>query len=85
MLFPITPEVFHRVKFRGISWETFHPDFTLQAFQVRTHESAAVGGYAIPYDEQFALNVTLQVFQEINHLLGLDCTRIETKVKVPPR
>ena len=85
MLFPVSPEVFNRVEFRGISWETFHPDFALQAFQILPHESAAVGGHAVPDDEQLALNVTLQVFQEIDHLLGLDRTGVEAKVKVPPR
>ena len=85
VLFPVTPEVLHGVKLRGISWETFHPDFALQAFQVRTHESAAVGGHAIPHDEQLAFDVTLEVFQEIDDLLGLDRTGVEAKVKVPPR
>jgi len=32
VLFPVPPVVFHRVEFRGISWKTFHPDFTLQNF-----------------------------------------------------
>ena len=50
-----------------------------------THESAAVGGHAVPDDEQLALDVTLEVFQEIDHLLGLDRTGVEAKVKVPPR
>ena len=85
MLFPVAPEVLHWIEFRGISRETFHPDFALQAFQVRTHESAAMGGHAVPDDEKLALNVTLKVFQEIDHLFGLDRTGVETKVKVPPR
>src|SRR5271156_181586 len=29
VLFPITPEVLHRVEFRCIRRETFHPDFTV--------------------------------------------------------
>ena len=82
VLFPVTPEVLDRVKFRGISRETFYPDFALQAFQIRTHESAAVGGYTIPDDEEFTFDVTLKVLQEINHLLGLDRTGVEAKVKV---
>jgi len=84
VLFPVTPEVLHRIEFRGISWETFHPDFALQAFQVGPHQLAAVGGHAVPDDEQPALDVTLQVFQEIDHLLGLDRTGVEAKIKVPP-
>jgi hypothetical protein len=85
MLFPITPKVLHWVEFRGICWEPFYPDFALQAFQVLTHKSAAMGSHAVPDDEQLALNVTLEVFQEIDHLLGLDRTGVEAKVKVPPR
>ena len=85
MLFPVSPEVLHRVEFRGISRETFHPDFALQAFQIRPYELAAVGGHSIPDDQQLALDVTLEVFQEIDYLLGLDCTWVEAEVKVPPR
>ena len=84
VLFPVTPEVLNRVEFRGISWETFHPDFALQTFQVRPHESAAMSGHAVPDDEQLALDVTLEVFQEIDHLLGLNRTGVEAKIKVPP-
>ena len=57
----------------------------MQTFQVCAHGSAAVGGHAVPDDEQLALDVTLEVFQEIDHLLGLDRTGVEAKVKVPPR
>ena len=85
MLLPVSPEVLYWVEFRRISRETFHPDFALQAFQVRPYQLAAVGGYAIPDNEKFTFDVTLQVFQEIDHLLGLNRTGVETKVKVPPR
>ncbi len=85
VLFPVTPEVLHRVKFRGIGRETFHPDFAMQTFQVRPHQLAAVSGHAVPDDEQLALDVTLEVFQKVDHLLGLDCTGVKAKVKVPPR
>jgi len=57
----------------------------MQTFQVLTHESAAVGCHAVPDDEELALDVTLEVFQEIDYLLGLDRTGVEAKVKVPPR
>ena len=85
VLLPISPEVLYWVEFRRISRETFHPDFTAQTSQVLTHESAAVCGYAVPDDEELALDVTLEVLQEIDHLLCLDRTGVETKVKVPPR
>jgi len=56
MLLPVAPQVLHRVEFRGISRETFHPDFTVQTSQVLTHQAAAVGGHAVPDDEQLALD-----------------------------
>jgi hypothetical protein len=62
VLFPITPEVLHGVKFRGISREAFYPDFALQTLQVRPHESAAVGGHAVPDDKEVAFDVSLEVF-----------------------
>jgi len=85
VLFPVTPEILYGVEFRGVSWETFYPDFTVQTFQVLTHEAAAMGGHAVPDDEKFTFDVTLKVFQEIDHLLGLDRTGVEAKIKVPPR
>ena len=57
----------------------------MQTFQVCPHQLAAVCGHAVPDNEQSAFDVTLQVFQEIDHLLGLDRTGVEAKVKVPPR
>ena len=85
MLFPVSPEVFNRVEFRGIGRETFHPNFAMQTFQVRSHQLAAVGGHAVPDYEQLAFDVSLEVFQKINYLLGLDRTGVEAKVKIPPR
>ena len=44
-----------------------------------------MGSHAVPDEKQSAFDVTLQVFQEIDHLLGLDRTGVEAKIKVPPR
>jgi hypothetical protein len=85
MLFPVSPEVLYRVEFRRICRETFHPDFAAQTFQICLYELTAVGGYSIPDDEQLAFDVTLEMLQEIDHLLGLDRAGVEAKVKVPPR
>ena len=85
MLFPIPPEVLYWVKFWGIGRETFHPDFALQTFQILPHQLAPVGGHAVPDDKQLALHMTLEMFEEIDHLLGLDRAGVEAKVKVPPR
>ena len=84
VLFPVAPEVFDGVKFRSIGWETLQPDFAAQALQVRSHQLATVSGHSVPDDERLAFDVTLEVFQEIDHLLGLDRTGVEAKVKVPP-
>jgi hypothetical protein len=46
---------------------------------------AAVGCNAVPDDKKFAFDVTLEVFQEIDYLLGFDRAGVEAKVKVPPR
>jgi hypothetical protein len=85
MLFPVSPEVLYRVEFRRICRETFHPDFAAQTFQICLYELTAVGGYSIPDDEQLAFDVTLEMLQEIDHLLGLDRAGVEAKVKVSPR
>ncbi len=85
VLFPVAPEILDRVEFGGIGGETFNPDFTVQAFQVRPHKVAAMSGYAVPDDEEVTFDVTLEVFQKIDHLLGFDRTGVEAKVKVPPR
>ncbi len=84
-MLPVSPYVLYRVKFRSIGRETFHPDFSTQTFQICPDELAAVSGYSVPDDEQPALHMALEVFQEINHLLGFDRTVAEAKVEVPPR
>jgi len=62
VLFPVAPEVFDGIEFWGIRRKSFHPDFTMQTFQVRPHQLAAVGGYAVPDDEQLASDMSLEVF-----------------------
>jgi len=57
----------------------------MQTFQVVPHQLAAVGCNAVPDDKKFAFDVTLEVFQEIDYLLGFDRAGVEAKVKVPPR
>ena len=57
----------------------------METFQVSPHQLAAVSGYAVPDDEELTSDMTLEVFQKIDHLLGLDRTGVEAKVKVPPR
>jgi len=44
-----------------------------------------VRSHAVPDNEQLSSDVALEVFQEIDHLLGLDRTGVKAKVKVPPR
>jgi hypothetical protein len=85
VLFPVPPEVFYGIEFWGIGRKALNPYFAAQTGQILTHESAAVSGHAVPDDEQLALHMTLEMFEEIDYLLGLDRAWVEAKVKVPPR
>jgi hypothetical protein len=84
MLFPITPEILHRVEFGGVRRETFHPDFAVESGDVLADELAAMDAGPVPDDEQLAGDMALQMAQKLDDPLAGDGSLVEPEVKVPP-
>src|ERR1019366_6908945 len=83
MLFAISPDVFDRIEFRRIGWQTLQMDAALLLSHVFLYQSAAVDGQTIPNDGQSAANVMLKMFQKCDHLRSLDTAGEESEVEIP--
>src|ERR1700679_1741049 len=83
MLLAISPDVFDRIEFRGIGWQTLEVDGAMLLSHGFLYQSAAVRGQAIPDDRQLSANVLLEVLQKLDHLRGLDAAGEEPEVEIP--
>ena len=83
MLLAISPDVFDRIQFRCIGWQTLQMDVAVLLSDVFPDQSAAVRGQSIPDDCKPAANVLLEVFQKLEHLRGLDAAGEESEVEIP--
>src|SRR5438034_8021336 len=83
MLLAITPDVFDRIKFRCIGWQTLQMNAATLLGDIFPDQSATVRGQTIPDDRQAPANVLLEVFQKLDHLRSLDAAGKESKVEIP--
>lgn len=83
MLLAISPDVFDRIKFRCIGWQTLQMDAAALLRDVFPDQSATVRGQTIPDDREPAANVLLEVFEKLDHLRGLDAADEKSEVKIP--
>lgn len=83
-LLPVSPEVFDRVEFGGVSRKTFHPEFPLKGGEVIADEMASVNGGTVPDYQKLARHMVLEMFEKLDHLGALDGPLKEAKIKVPP-
>ena len=85
MLFPMTPDVLHRIQFRSVCRKVFDLDVAAQTRKMVPHDAAAVGRQAVPDDQQRTVNVANESLQEIDDLGTLNGTRIEPEIETPKR
>lgn len=83
MLLAISPDVFDRIKFRCIGWQTLQMNVAVLLGNVFPDQPAAVRGQTIPDDRQLAANVQLEVFEKLDHLRSLDAAGEEAEVEIP--
>ena len=83
MLFAISPDVFDRIQFRGIGWQTLQMDVAVLLRNIIPDQAAAVRGQTIPDDREPPANVLLEVLEKLDHLRGLDAAGKEPKVEIP--
>jgi hypothetical protein len=83
MVLPVTPQIFHRIEFRGIGGKVFDGDLAVQGIQELTDEPAPVCWQPVPHDQQRGLEVAEEVGQEDNRLLLADRFLENLKIEVP--
>lgn len=85
MLLAISPDVFDRIKFRSIGWQTLQMDAAVLLRDVFPDQSAAVRGQTIPKDREQAADVLLEMFEKLDHLRCLDAAGEKSEVEIPNR
>ena len=83
MLLAISPDVFHRVEFRSVSRQILQKDLSTLRRHKLAHQTAAMGGQAIPNNRQLGADVSLKMFEKLDHLRGLDAAGEESEVEIP--
>ena len=68
-MFPPAPEVFDGVEFGCVGGEAFYPYVAALVAQELADFSAAVGGEAVPDDEEFAGGLFFEAFEEVDDLV----------------
>src|ERR1051325_9814166 len=83
MLFAVTPDVFHRIEFRGIGGKVIQVDLPAQPSHILTDGPTAVRWQSIPNDQQLGANMPLEVLQELNQLRCFDASGKQPEIKAP--
>src|ERR1041385_344157 len=83
MLFAISPDVFYWVEFWSVRRQILQKDLPALRRHKLAHQTAAMGGQAIPNNRQLGADVPLKVFEKLDHLRGLDAAGEESEVEIP--
>jgi hypothetical protein len=81
----VGPDVFNRVQFRRVGWQVLHFQTAVLVANELLCFLAAVGRQPIPNQQDVAIDITKQVLEELDDLLGLDGVFENLKVEVPGR
>src|ERR1700724_2185983 len=84
MVFPVAPEVLHRVEFRRVSGQALQFEPGLLAGDPVLDQAAAVSGKAVPDDQQPAREMGQEMRQKLDHLETANGSRKEPEVETPP-
>jgi hypothetical protein len=85
MLFAVSPDILHRIEFRGVSRQPLHLDGSSLLGDIVPHQATAVCRQPIPNDRQLARDMSPQVAQEQDDLGSLDASGKELEIEVPNR
>ena len=81
----MAPDVLDRIELWCIGGQDFELDRAIETVDVLAHESAFVHGQAVPDDQQFAFDLSLERLEKLNHLRSLDGAREQAEVKTGER
>lgn len=85
MVLAVGPDVLHWVQFRRVGWQILHLQAAFLIADKLLRDPTAVGRKAIPNQQNVAVDVAEQVFEELDDLLGFDGLFEDLKVEVPER
>ena len=77
------PDVLHGVQFRGVGRQVLSFQAAFLVADELLRDFAAVAGKPIPNQQDVAINIAEQMFEELNDLFGVDGLFEELKVEVP--
>lgn len=83
VLFPVGPDVFHRVQLRRVRWQESELDVAMQRIEEVANQAAAVHRQAVPDNQHPSPQAAPQLAEEVHHLLPSHRARIQLEVKVP--
>ena len=83
MVLAVRPDVLHRIQFWRIRREVLRLQATFLVADELLRDFAAVARKPIPNQQDVAINVAEQVFEELDDLLGLDGLFEDLKIEIP--
>src|ERR1022692_2536109 len=83
-MFPIAPDVLHRIEFRRVGGQVLKIDPASLAGDKLSHQPAAMGLRTIPDQQQLARQVAQQMTQEVHYFGRANGSLVKPKIEVPP-
>src|SRR5258708_5421185 len=84
VMFPITPDVLHRIEFRSVGWQVVQRQAAALAGDKFPHQPAAMGLRAIPHHQQLARQVAQQMTQEVDYFGSANGSFVRSEIEIPP-
>ena len=85
MVLAVSPDVLHRIQFRRIRRQVLYIQATFLSLDELMRDLAFMCRKPVPKQQYVAGDVTEQVLEELDHLLGLDGLLEDLKVEIPNR
>ena len=83
VFFEVAPYRLDRIKFRCIGRQARNGDMAIQFFEPALDFATAMGGDAVPDNQQRPRNLALERAQEIDDLFGVDGSGEEAEIELP--
>lgn len=84
MLFPMPPDIFHRIELRRIGWKKLNLPLPRGFVHKIPDQAASMASKPIPDDEKITRDMVHKMREELDDLRTSDCARKQSKVKGPP-
>ena len=83
MSLEMPPHILHRIEFGRVSRQPFNHDAPLGGRHIVFDQHAAVNRCAIPDEQHFSANVSLEVLEKLDDLEAFDAAGVNLEIKSP--